>query len=209
MRSRQSELKGLLYLPDTDNPAAAHLWRAQTVAAIDPPSHSMAPIDLARRQEAAKRKEKFYRHLVTRFETSSAHVLFRRDINEENLVERRTQLMEIFKAAGQVFTSLWSQRECLGAWGRETYLKTPFQIDNPEVEPHASHKLDTEDGDKRMDGMPIQLVVEPAIVAWGNKRGENYDHPKIWSRAVVWLSSGDSRPPPATWTGLEHASEAS
>jgi hypothetical protein len=137
---------------------------------------------------------------VTRFETSSANVLFR-DISEDKVVERRTQLLEIFKAAGPVFSSLWSQRECLTAFGREIYLNTAFRIDSSQVEPHALHQLDEDEKDTKMDGMPIQLVVEPAIVAWGNERGENYDQFKIWSKAVVWLSSGDPNPPASRMNG--------
>ena len=152
----------------------------------------MVPSDTARRQEAVERKEKLYGHLVTIFETSSAHLLFR-DINGEELVERQTQLKAIFRAAGQVFSPLWSQRVNMQGLGPKTFLKKPFDIKSDMVEPHASLKLDPEDpkdGGTSMDNMPIQLVVEPAIVAWGNDRGEDYGQYKIWSRAVVWVSSG-------------------
>lgn len=67
-------------------------------------------------------------------------------------------------------------------------LKEPFHIGSDECEAHAAHKL--EEDDKSKDGMLIQMVVEPAILAYGNEQGESYEVSKVWGKAVVWLSSG-------------------
>ena len=56
-----------------------------------------------------------------------------------------------------------------------------------DCEPHAAHKLEENDNSK--DGMPIQMVVEPGILAYGNEQGESYEVSKVWGKAVVWLSS--------------------
>ena len=48
-----------------------------------------------------------------------------------------------------------------------------------------------------LDGRRVQAVIQPAIVAYGNEDGTNYDRHKIWAKAVVWVGpavSSSGRP---------------
>ena len=132
-------------------------------------------------------RQKYYRKLISEFEGSNAQFLYR-ESDEQQMLQRRTQLLEIFERTGELFSKLWSQKTCIGIFTLQDLLKCPFKIASEVLEAHAAHKVEA--GDKSMDGKPVQMVVEPAIVAWGNERGESYNAYKIWARAVVWMSSG-------------------
>ena len=94
---------------------------------------------------------------------------------------------------GEFTCRLWAQKVFISVLGAKELLKQPFRANSEEYEAHATHKLEL--GDTTMDGKSIQLVVEPAIVAWGNERGESYHLRKVWSKAVVWLSSSPAEQP--------------
>ena len=73
------------------------------------------------------------------------------------------------------------------------YLNDVFRHDSEKCKAHTSHKSELEEEEARLDGLPIQMVVEPAIVAYGNERGESYGHRKVWAKAVVCVSSEDTQ----------------
>lgn len=146
-------------------------------------------MNTARKDEAKKRKENYYRGLITQFETSPARAFYR-ECSQDEILERRTELLEIFRASGDLFSGLWAQKVEIGSLGRRKLLKKAFEVQSREFEAHASHRL--EEGDRELNGKPIQLVVEPAIVAWGNEYGEGYDQYKVWAKAVVWVSTPTS-----------------
>lgn len=138
-------------------------------------------------QAAWSRRERYYRELVTKFECSGARLLYRK-LNEQAQLERRTRLVEIFQLTGELFAALWAQKVYISVVDLKDLVKRPFINGGELLEAHAVHKL--EDGDTELDGMPVQMVVEPAILAWGNEKGEAYGTSKIWAKAVVWMSSG-------------------
>ena len=124
--------------------------------------------------------------LITKFESSQAQFLYRPS-DEAGLLERRTQLLNVFRSIGELTSRLWTQKVYVSTLGLNDLSKGPFHVDSTLVEAHKSHKL--EEKDSSLDGVPIEMVVEPAIVAWGNERGESYDTYKVWAKAVVWMPS--------------------
>ena len=160
-----------VFVEDT---AAIHLWRSQTVELIAKDGAL-----------AQSRREKYYGVLVSKFESSSAQFLYR-ESDKQHTLERRTQLLEIFRSTGEMFSRLWSQKACIEVWDLHTISKYLFKLESDHLEAHATHKLEA--GDTSMDGKPIEIVVEPAIIAWGNERGESYNTHKVWAKAVVRMS---------------------
>ena len=148
--------------------------------------------DSDKRQEVKNRREKYYSELVNDFEQSPARLLYR-DCSGHACSNRRKQLLDIFCPTGEYFSRLWAQKAYIDVLDLTDLKKIPYQNDSDLLEAHAVHNL--ENGDERMDGMPVQMVVEPAIIAWGNEQGENYDARKIWAKAVVWMSSGGPEQP--------------
>ena len=140
-------------------------------------------------REAFDRREQYYKTLVQDFISSNAQALFR-SCSEDDVQRRYTQLLETFRATGEVTCKLWTQKVWITTTGRKELLHKRFFTKSTDAEAHAAHasKLDAEG--TSFDGMPIQLVVEPGIVAWGNERGNHYDEKKVWLKAVVWISSG-------------------
>lgn len=169
-----------------DDPATAHAWRSQTVSTLDPPEYQLRSTNNRRKRDAKRAKQTYCRGLITKFETSQAKALYR-ECSEDEVLDRRTQLSEIFRECADVFSALWAQKVALSSLDRDKLLKQPFDVHSREFEAHASHKLD--EGETELDGKPIQLIVEPAIIAWGNEYGEGYDQYKVWTKAVVWVSS--------------------
>lgn len=55
------------------------------------------------------------------------------------------------------------------------------------MEIHPTQSVD--EGDTSKDGSLVQLVVQPAVLAFGNEEGKKYDKFKIWAKAVVWVGS--------------------
>ena len=119
--------------------------------------------------------------------TGYAKILFR-PCSQDEVTIRKEQLLDVFRFTGETIRKLWYQKVYITTLGPEDLLHERYDINNAKMEPHATHRLEA--GDTSMDGMPIQLVVEPGIIAWGNERGESYNRGKIWLKAVVWLSSG-------------------
>ena len=149
---------------------------------VDPPAPGpQGPSDSL--QGSTHRKELYYSHIVSIFESGDARVLFR----PCNVSQRYNDLLDIFRFTGDLFSSLWKQKVAIVSWGSEKFQKTSFAIDSDLIMAHPVHSL--EDGDSRMNGHSIQMVVQPAILAYGNEEGKNYEEFKVWAKAVVWLSS--------------------
>jgi hypothetical protein len=53
---------------------------------------------------------------------------------------------------------------------------------------HRLHQLDEDDD--FLDGQRVLACMQPAVLAFGNESGENYDTSKVWASAVV-LVAGD------------------
>ena len=130
----------------------------------------------------SQRKEQYYRHITTVFEASDARVLYR----PCDVARRHEELLEVMRALGDLFSSLFKQRAFTACWGKEKLQKMQFSADSRTMAAHPSHGL--EDGDARLNGRTVQMVVQPAILAYGNEEGRNYGESKVWSKAVVWLS---------------------
>lgn len=63
-----------------------------------------------------------------------------------------------------------------------------FHVSNPQMSAHRLHQLDEDD--TQLDGKPILLFVQPAVLAYGNEDAENYDCSKVWARATVIIDAG-------------------
>ncbi|KAF7507830.1 hypothetical protein GJ744_009994 [Endocarpon pusillum] len=162
----------------------AHRWRSLTLFMVDPPEHE-SKTQPENFQEARRRKEAYYHYATDLFE-EYARVIFRKT----DTVRRREELFGIIQGAGELFSSLWKQKTFIETRLSDHYRQKAFDITSDQIEAHPA--LHLEEGDAKMDGSPIEMVVQPAVLAWGNEEGEDYDKYKVWAKAVVWLGA---RPP--------------
>ena len=70
--------------------------------------------------------------------------------------------------------------------GGDYFGNARFYVTDKFLEAHAAHKL--EEDSTALDGKHVEVVVQPAVIAYGNEDGKAYDKHKIWAKAVVWLS---------------------
>lgn len=96
------------------------------------------------------------------------------------------QLREIFGKAVQVSTKLTTQRSSLMCKGLRS-LPSKFDHNSKEMEAHWLHNNDLEDDEAAVDGKPILLVTQPAIVAIGKSDGSDYSSRRVLKKAIVWM----------------------
>jgi hypothetical protein len=120
------------------------------------------------------------------FLRSPVQLLLRTIADETNLRTRNSELQKLYHRAGKLALSLWAQRASIKCYGL-SQLQT-FSSSSPTMSAHRLHQLD--EGDECLDGRRVLACMQPAVLAFGNENGENYDTSKIWASAVV-LVAGD------------------
>ncbi|KAI9736756.1 MAG: hypothetical protein M1834_000960 [Cirrosporium novae-zelandiae] len=178
-------LEAILTSCRPEDNASTQIWRSDTLRLLDPFSDGKDDTAKKRAAGMTERKESQYRKLVREFLTKSQGRFFIKDISKQETQECNAGLLSIFHAVGDVFTVLQRQRVEITPHGLYTLGCKNFQSTSPLMQAHAAHLLD--ENDTRLDGKPIQMVVQPAILAWGTEAGKDYDQYKVWAKAVVWV----------------------
>ncbi|OAX80404.1 hypothetical protein ACJ72_05264 [Emergomyces africanus] len=160
--------------------AEAHIWRSQTLRILSTVTNPNTESRLARCIRLAVDQR------ATSFLASPAALLLQRSPNLETKHQCMQKLQELYHGAAELALSLWVQR---------TYMKpcslrklSEFHVSNPQLSAHRLHHLDEDD--TRLDGKPILLFVQPAVLAYGNEDAENYNCSKVWARATVIIDAG-------------------
>ena len=135
--------------------------------------------------QIAPRRDSYYHQLALSFEHSSAKALFRDD-SSVSPYQRQEELYGMLRDAGELFLSLWTQKVWITTWSIEKLKGADFHISSKYMEPHVCHGL-LDGDDTSLDGRPVSAVIQPAIFAYGNEHGRNYDQHKVWAKAVVFL----------------------
>lgn len=146
---------------------------------VDPHEQDLG-VKAGYRQESAERRDSYYHDMARIFDSGKVRVFYR----PSDDYQRRTELYEIIRALGELFTSLWKQRAHIVCWGLDHFQNEPFTATSDLMTAHPAYRLD--EADSALNGHPVQMVVQPAIVAYGNEEGKHYDHYKVWAKAVVW-----------------------
>lgn len=132
--------------------------------------------------ESPQNKERFYVDHAERFDSGLARVLLR----DSDTRKRVEELSEIIRIAGELSASLWKQKIFIECWSLEELQNVPFSVASREMRAHHAHGL--EDKDTKLDGGQVRMVVQPALLAFGNEEGKNYTEYKVWAKAVVMIS---------------------
>lgn len=154
-----------------------------TLELLDPPeSEARSRPDAY--DEALEKRKRYYR--------SSAKLFSRRHglLYRQQIPDADSKLQEIMRTAGELFATLWRRKiyiECR----LEDYLWKPFYAASEELEAHPTEQL--MEGDTRKDGHYVQLVIQPAIIVYGDEEGKHYEQAKTLVKAVVWLGDGEIR----------------
>ena len=160
-----------------------HRWRAMTVRMLNSSEEGIATeagsngqLDVRRLKQAA------YKGLANDFLRVNRMVLKQVDAQEVN--SRYAELMALFARAGEFACRLHGQHVQIKVLSSPQGVGN-FSVDSERMDAHTT--MDIEQNNHGWDGKPIDLVIQPAIVAYGNERGENYNGSKVWSKAIVWM----------------------
>ncbi|KAM5451807.1 hypothetical protein MaudCBS49596_003635 [Microsporum audouinii] len=164
----------------------AHIWRSQLVRIYNPPEGGI----LTEKDKLATKKmhfrvERCSDYFATIFHTGPARHLFRKLPSDRETV-RLDKLRDIFMDAGELSSRLWTQRSYMKSQNLPSLKLEPFKVSSPSMEAHPSQGLD-DDEDSKLDGSRVEVVVHPAILAFGNDDCENYHIARVWAKAVVLL----------------------
>ncbi|RHZ47430.1 uncharacterized protein CDV56_104014 [Aspergillus thermomutatus] len=124
------------------------------------------------------------REWVKAFLNSPAQLLLRAITDQTSLRMRNAELQKLYHGAGKLALSLWAQRASIRCHGL-SQLQT-FNSSSPTMSAHRLHQLDEDD--ECLDGRRVLACMQPAVLAFGNESGENYDTSKIWANAVVLVA---------------------
>lgn len=88
----------------------------------------------------------------------------------------------MIEEAGALSAILWKQRSLPEVQGLSAFSDKAFSAASKTMRVHESQR-----SLKETEGLPVGMVVQPAIVAWGNENANNYDMDRVWLKASVWL----------------------
>ncbi|KAK1139713.1 hypothetical protein N8T08_000521 [Aspergillus melleus] len=148
----------------------AHVWRSQTLRVLSaPPS--------AQNEESmlAQRVREVTSELAVEFLNGPVQALLRTPRTEAELVKRNQELYSVYHSAGALALSLWTQRAFMKFHNLHGLQR--FRTGNPAMTAHPLQHLSEDD--ERLDGKRVLLVVQPAVVAYGDEEAQNYDMCKI------------------------------
>ena len=160
-----------------------HQWRAMTARMISTNTSDIAEQGTSSAPTHAQSlKNDAYATFADKVVTTCKALL--RDLDDEEASVRRAELRGLFERAGNLACQLHGQHVKIRV------LLSPqefgnFHVNSKIMEAHTT--MDIEEDDHSWDGKPIDLVMHPGLLAYGNESGENYDQFKVWSKAVVWM----------------------
>lgn len=164
---------------DTDaasgDTAQAHAWRYQTLRLLTAPTNNDGM-----KYEFDKLSDERCWSLISEIPDSPVAQLCH-SYDEDQFPCRMEDLRSLFLMASGISVQLWTQRTHIRVlWKQELGL---FKVNSPLMSAHRLHRLDEDD--PRLDGKGILVVIQPAVVAFGDSYGENYDTMKVWLKAIV------------------------
>ena len=123
------------------------------------------------------------RHTAAFLEGPARHLL--QPMQNDATSDRAQRLENIFQTAGKLSYQLWTQRTFFECAGLQALKSEPFSIGSPVMEMHPLVHLD--EAPVQLNERPITMVVNPLVKVWGTDEAEDYDHCRVWAKAVVWL----------------------
>lgn len=129
------------------------------------------------------RLEQHYAKLAAKFIDHVALDLLKA-VDPLEAAKRSEELQAIYSESGALSIQLHKQKAHLSL--EVSYsLRENFSIGSGSMQPHASMLLD--DDDRSRDGKLPDVVIEPALFAFGDTQGQNYEMRKTWMKATVLL----------------------
>lgn len=117
---------------------------------------------------------------------AASHFLSQNAILLENKgsADMKEALNELMLRAQDISMNLGTQR--IGLRCIDSYqLPATFDHESTTMEAHSLHNKDLAENDAALDGRPIVLVTQPAVIAIGKSDGSDYGVRRVLEKAVV------------------------
>ncbi|KAF7862562.1 hypothetical protein EAF04_007435 [Stromatinia cepivora] len=173
---RSSGLNLLYEMGQSWSPKNAHRWRSDTIRLGFPEVSKDGKVEAARLQMQTLIDQRANIQ-AENFINSVANNLF------DKTPKLMNKLQDLYQEAANLSYHLWTRRAVLKI-STLNELNPLFDINDRMMTLHTMVK---EDFENKLTGQPITLVVNPAIVAYGTEDGEDYETPRVWAPAEVWL----------------------
>lgn len=135
-------------------------------------------------------RKRYAKTLTKSFLESSAR-LFLKHLTSEESDDRNAMLEEEFDNALQYSVRIWAQRSSIRVWDLGRFgAQTSNTLDHNCSE---IYRTQATKGPEQLEGRPVVLVVQPAIVAFGTEEGYSYDRPtRAWIKAQIWFGGSEA-----------------
>jgi hypothetical protein len=131
----------------------------------------------------------------------TSYSLLIKDTHADNM---KKELEKLLLEAGDLSYHLWTQKVDIEYFSLKE-LPTNFDQKHEYLEEHPSQKAQVMENEASLDGKPIWLVVHPAVLAYGDSDGSNYDAFNVWKKATVWIGPVIESPDQANKMVLDEA----
>jgi hypothetical protein len=171
----------------TGNEAGAEAWRCQLIRLLDPVNSNSAAAK--HNKELARDARKNAAAGLAQECVAEALTLMIKKPNDTACEE----LTGIFVRGAELGWSLWTQKmrfEVLGLHSLQQLMQTDSLRFDSKSEYLQADRLNSTALDKHqkaLDGVPVALVVSPAVVAIGTADGTEYDLRRVWKNATVLI----------------------
>ncbi|EFE32266.1 uncharacterized protein ARB_00788 [Trichophyton benhamiae CBS 112371] len=181
-----SAMFGLYQTMGNASPSEAHIWRSQLLRFLTKLQPGSPESSLA----SPRVVESYSTEMAKLFLKGPIGLLL--EVPKPGAIQDGCldDLYHIFAHAMQLSLSLWCHRAhmtCNSVFAGNTRA---YHHTDRSMIAHRLHQLD--EGEKKLDGKEILVIIQPAVVAFGNEDGENYDKGKIWSPAIVLVNEKDN-----------------
>lgn len=183
---RSNSKRRMLTGYQTGDPEGGHAWRSQLLRLLDPMvrADKDEPPQLEttkRRSQAAQ--EEATKNTIQYFMTgSAAHIISTQPKDSKAIGE----LERIFRTAVELSQKLWLRKSSLEI---KTLRELPSHFNSGHflLRYHSLHSNALADSAAALDGQPIRIVVQPAILVRGKSDGTEYGNASVLKPAVVWM----------------------
>ncbi|PGH14907.1 hypothetical protein AJ79_02770 [Helicocarpus griseus UAMH5409] len=163
-----------------------HEWLGGTLRLISPNLQGISDTNPCIANNGfLRRATVFYENSALRFLTLATCLL--KPLSGGAAAERLHSLIEIMATAGNLMLSLRQQNyHVVSCYHDSTEIDSQrFNRDSKLMDPHSAMRLKPDD--RRLDGIEVNFVIQPAIIArWFEGQGKII-RSKVWAKAVVWV----------------------
>lgn len=122
------------------------------------------------------------------------------DVDSKENEQRKCELLQIVEKASRLSGILSLQNPSLKYHFLSDISEPTFRLNDPLFTTHRRLKLENDEDDadeisesKELIGQPLDLVVTPAIVRFGDAQGGNYDREIVMYRGTTWFVKNKRR----------------